>query len=82
MADERPKTWKVILAAILDFLLVFLVGGYLIALVTGGTTSGGFSLNGWPALALFVLVVAYFWGLKRRGGTVFQRLFGLAGKMG
>lgn len=81
MTQERPKTWKVVLAALLDFLLVFMVGGYVIAKLTGGTTEGGFQLNGWPAIALFVLVIAYFWGMKRVGGTLFKRLFGLVGKM-
>ncbi len=79
--EDKPKTWKVVLAAILDFLLVFLVGGYVIARLTGNTTDGGFQLNGWPALALLVLVVAYFWGMKRLGGTLFKRVFGLAGKL-
>ncbi len=81
MADGKPKTWKVVLAAILDFLLVFIVGGYLVAALTGGTTQGGFELNGWPALVLFALVIAYFWGMKRLGGTLFKRLFGLVGKL-
>ncbi len=81
MADDRPKTWKVVTAAILDFLLVFFVGGYLIALLTGGTTKGGFQLNGLPALLLFALIFLYFWGMKRLGGTLFKRLFGLVGKL-
>lgn len=81
MADDRPQTWKVVLAALLDFLLVLLVGGYLVALLTGSTTETGFSLTGWAALVWLALAVAYFWGLKRAGGTVFQRLFGIAGKL-
>lgn len=78
MADGKASTWKVVLAAILDFLLVFLGGGYVIALVTGGTTDGGFQLNGLPALILFALVIAYFVVMKRLGGTLFKRLFGIA----
>jgi hypothetical protein len=78
MADERPATWKVVVAAILDFFLVFLLGGYLIALLTGGTTEGGFQLNGWPAILLFALIVLYFWGMGRLGGTLFRRLFRIA----
>ncbi len=81
MTEDRPKTWKVVTAAILDFLLVFVVGGYAIAVLTGGTTEGGFQLNGWPAVLLFALVVLYFWGMKRMGGTLFKRLFGLVGKV-
>lgn len=81
MAEERPKTWKVVTAAILDFLFVFVVGGYLIALLTGNIVNGGFQLNGLPALLLFALVILYFWGMKRLGGTLFKRLFGLVGKL-
>ncbi len=79
--DIRPATWKVVLAAILDFLLVFFAGGYLVAVLSGGVTSGGFQLNGWPALLLLGLVILYFWGMKRIGGTLFQRLFGLVSKV-
>lgn len=74
---ERPF-WKLLLAGILDFLLVFIIGGYLIATLTGGTTEGGFSLSGLPAVLLFALVILYFWGMRRLGGTVFRRLFGVA----
>lgn len=76
MTSDRPATWKVITAAILDFLLVFIGGGYVIARLTGGITEGGFQLSGGPALALFALVVAYFVVLNRMGGTVFKRLLG------
>lgn len=78
MANEKVSTWKVVLAAILDFLLVFLGGGYVIAMMTGDTTEGGFQLNGVPALILFALVIAYFVVMKRLGGTLFKRLFGIA----
>lgn len=78
MANEKVSTWKVVLAAILDFLLVFLAGGYVIAMMTGNTTEGGFQLNGVPALILFALVIAYFVVMKRLGGTLFKRLFGIA----
>lgn len=74
---ERPF-WKLLVAGILDFLLIFIVGGYLIALATGGTTSGGFQLNGLPAILLFALIFLYFWGMRRMGGTLFRRLFGVA----
>jgi len=74
MADGKPATWKVVIAAILDFLLVFLVGGYAIAKLTGGVTESGFELNGLPALALFALVAVCFHGAKRVGGTVFRAL--------
>ena len=79
MSDvQKPATWKVVIAAILDFFLVFFVGGYIIAKLTGNTTDGGFQLNGLPALALFALVILYFWGMRKVGGTVFKRVFGIA----
>ena len=78
MTNEKPAAWKVVIAAILDFFLIFLGGGYVIALLTGGITDGGFSLNGLPAIGLFALVIVYFVGMKRIGGTVFKRVFGIA----
>ena len=77
MAEGKASTWKVVTAAILDFLLVFLGGGYIIAKLTGGVTENGFELNGAPAFALFALVVAYFVVMKRLGGTLFKRLLGV-----
>ena len=77
MAEGKASTWKVVTAAILDFLLVFLGGGYIIAKLTGGVTENGFELNGGPAFALFALVVAYFVVMKRLGGTLFKRLLGV-----
>ena len=67
-------TWRKVVAAILDFLTVFFGLGYLIALVTGETTEGGFSLDGLSALVLFAVIIAYFWVLPRFGGTVWQRI--------
>jgi hypothetical protein len=70
-------TWRIVLAAFLDFFTAFLVLGYLIALMTGETTGGGFHLSGLSALFLFALVAAYFVVLGRYlGGTLWQRLLG------
>ncbi len=87
MADYDPPQpfWKRAIAGVLDFLLIFFAGGFAIQKLTGGTSDGagsdpagiGFKLEGLPALVLFVLVIAYFAGLGRTGGTVFQRLFGM-----
>ena len=72
---KRVSMWRKILAAILDFLTVFIVGGYVIAKLTGSTTEGGFQLNGTPALILFAIVIAYFWlGSRYAGGTIWQRI--------
>ncbi len=77
-AEMPPKpvaTWRKVVAAVLDFFFVFVVGGYLIAKVTGGTTDDGFKLEGAPAFLLFAVVVLYFIIFRRfLGGTVFQRL--------
>jgi len=67
--------WRIILAAILDFFTAFFGFGYLVALVTGGTTDKGFSLDGMPAIAVFALIIAYFWvGRRYLGGTIWQRI--------
>lgn len=81
MTDERPKTWKVVTAWLLDFLLVFMVGGFVIAYLTGNVNNQGFQLTGLPALGLFALIILYFWGMKRMGGTLFKRLFGIVEKL-
>ena len=81
MADgiERAPTWKVVLAPILDFFMVFFAGGYAIGSVTGMRTADGFNLTGWPALLLFALIVAYFIvGRRYAGGTLWDRFFGIA----
>lgn len=78
-ANTAPPvaTWRKVLAAIFDFFTIFFLGGYAIAKLTGDTTSEGFNLQGWPALALLVLVIAYFWiGRKYLGGTIWQRILG------
>jgi hypothetical protein len=68
-------TWRKVVAAILDFLTIFIVGGYLIARFTGGTTEGGFELSGVPALILFAAIILYFWlGSRYAGGTIWQRI--------
>jgi hypothetical protein len=81
--DARPvakpvATWRKVVAAILDFLTIFFVAGYLIGRLTGNLTEGGFSLDGAPALALFAIIIAYFVAFtKYLGGTPWQRLLGV-----
>jgi len=50
MADEikRAAIWKRVAAAILDFMMLFFIGGFAIASLTGGLTSNGFKLQGAP----------------------------------
>jgi len=70
--------WKRVLAPILDFVMVFFVGGNLIGMATGMNTPGGFDLQGWPAVLLFVLVAVYFYvGRRVTGGTLWDRFFGI-----
>ena len=76
-STKPPSTLRKVFAAILDFFTIFFVGGYLIGKLTGNTTDGGFQLDGAPALALFALIIAYFYvGRKYAGGTLWQRLLG------
>ena len=77
-AAKPVATWRKVLAAILDFLTVFFVGGYVIGRLTGNLTEGGFALEGAPALALLAVIIAYFAiGAKYLGGTLWQRLLGV-----
>jgi hypothetical protein len=70
---KHVPTWKIILAAILDFFTIFSGAGYVIASITGNTTESGFQLNGAPALILLGVVVAYFILMKKlAGGTIWQ----------
>jgi hypothetical protein len=68
-------TWRKVIAAILDFLTVFFVGGYAIGYLTGNVTDGGFKLEGMSALILFAAIIIYFVvGSKYLGGTIWQRV--------
>lgn len=75
--SKAVSTWRKVLAAILDFITVFALGGYVIASFTGDTSGSGFELNGWPALLLFAVIILYFTVFSRYlGGTLWQRLLG------
>ena len=77
---EPAPTWKHVLAFILDSVLALLVFGGGIAALTGGWTDEGFHLEGAPALAAIVLIVAYFIVGNRLGGTLFKRIFKIPGR--
>jgi hypothetical protein len=67
------STWRKVVAAIPDFLTIFLVGGFVVAYLSGGLTGDGFDLSGGPALILFAVIIAYFIvGRKFAGGTMWQ----------
>jgi hypothetical protein len=75
MNTSAPAQWRVVLAFFLDLITSFAVFGYVIALITGGTTEGGFSLEGAPALVAFGLVIAYFVLMpKFAGGRIWQHI--------
>ena len=72
---KAPSTWRIVLAAILDFFTAFFVFGYAVASLTGGRTEDGFSLSGVPALIAFGLIIAYFLVFNRYfGGTIWKRI--------
>ncbi len=76
-APAKKPFWRRAVAGVLDFFTVFLIGGYVIGYLTGGITPEGFDLKGGPAFVLFAVVVLYFYlGWKRLGGTIWQRLLG------
>jgi uncharacterized membrane protein YoaK (UPF0700 family) len=73
---ERAAVWKRVVATILDFITVFMLGGMIIAKLTGNTTDEGFNLNGTPAVMLFAFVAIYFFiGRRFAGGTLWDRIF-------
>jgi len=75
--SKPVSTWRKVLAAILDFITIFLVGGFVIGKFTGNLTDNGFNLQGAPALLLFALIIAYFIVFRKfLGGTLWQRLLG------
>jgi len=77
---KPPSTLKIVLVAFLDLILAFVGFGVLIAWATGQLGPNGFNLTGVPALVLLVLVIGYLIVFPRwLGGTIMQRLFGIAG---
>lgn len=76
MAEHKVPTWRIIVAFILDLICAFVLLGWLVAALTGGITEQGFSLNGWPALLSFALIILYFVIGSRTGGTPWARLLG------
>lgn len=71
----RAATWRVVVAWIIDIFGGFLVFGYVIGLIFGGSTDTGFRLQGWTALLLFAVLIAYVIGFNRYlGGTIGKRI--------
>jgi hypothetical protein len=71
-------TWRKIVAAVLDFLFVFVAAGFAVGYLTGNLTKSGFELNGAPALVVFAAIALYFVIFTRfLGGTLWQRVLGV-----
>ncbi len=78
MLDDAGRTaiWKQMVAAILDVVTVFIVGGYVIGFLTGGLIGNGFSLDGSRARWLGAILVVYFVvGRGAAGCTLWDRIF-------
>jgi hypothetical protein len=74
------STFMKVLAALLDFITIFMAGGFVIARLWGQSTEGGFKLSGAPAFLLFAVIIAYFWLLpKVAGSTLWQWILGPRG---
>ena len=70
---------KRLIALIFDFITIFFLGGYFIGWASGNLTPNGFALAGWPALLMLAAIVAYFYiGRKILGGTLWDRILGIA----
>ena len=77
--QQRASVTKRVIASILDFFTVFILGGMAIGWATGNIKDGGFDLSGIPAVILFALIVVYFYvGRRHLGGTVWDRIFRIA----
>lgn len=72
------STTRKVFAAILDFIFVMVIGGYVIGYMTGNVSDEGFELKGGAAFLLFGIIILYFVIFTRYlGGTVWQRLLGV-----
>ena len=77
MPESDMSTAMKVLIAVLDFLSIFLAGGFVIARLWGLSTDGGFKLNGTPALILMLVIIAYFVLIPRiAGSTLWQWILG------
>jgi uncharacterized RDD family membrane protein YckC len=64
--------------AIIIDTVILCVLGYLIALGTASSTTGGFNLQGGPALLLFAIGLAYYIVMEKAwGATLGKRVMGL-----
>lgn len=72
---KDPATWRILMAAIFDFITAFFAIGFGVASIFGGITDNGFNLTGFPAFLSFVLIVAYFMLFNRFfNGTIWKHI--------
>ena len=88
MADENVMSGKNQVSVGLRFVailidgVIFFILGYLIALVTGQTTSGGYALSGGSAFFFYLLGFAYYIVMEAYvGGTVGKLALGMRVEM-
>ena len=60
-------------AIIIDSILLGIVA-YLVASVTGGTTSEGFQLSGAPAFLVFLVAMAYYVVMEKTSGATLGKM--------
>ena len=64
-------------AVIIDSVIMFVIA-YVLAMLTGGTTEEGFSMNGAPAFALFFIAIGYYVAMEAMmGGTLGKKMLGI-----
>jgi hypothetical protein len=74
-SHPQPATWRIVLAALLDFFTSFIVAGTIVAYFSGNMTSTGWQLNGMAAFITLILAIAYFPVFdKFLGGTIWKRI--------
>lgn len=75
---DYAGVFKRAVALVIDGTITFFGFGYAVAASTGGTTDGGFQLDGGPAFLLFALVALYWIVLEATiGATVGKLLLGM-----
>lgn len=73
-ARSSKPFWRRISAVVLDFVTVFVFGGYAIYEWSEGLRRSDFQLNEAPVLLLIALAAIYFYLGKHYDGTIWQRI--------
>ena len=82
ITGERHVSVGLRFVAVLIDGIIFFILGYLIALITGQTTTGGFMLTGAPAFIWYILNIAYYILMEGyMGATIGKLVIGLKVQM-